>query len=46
VDVSPIILGMIPYLATLAVLVVVTLLGTRKRLGAPDALGVPYLREG
>jgi general nucleoside transport system permease protein len=46
VDVSPIVLGMIPYLATLVVLVVVTLLGTRKRLGAPEALGVPYLREG
>ena len=46
VDVPSTILGMIPYLATLAVLVVVTLLGTRKRLGAPDALGVPYVRDG
>ncbi len=46
VDVPSTILGMIPYIATLIVLVVVTLLGTRKRLGAPDALGVPYVRDG
>ena len=46
VDVPSTILGMIPYVATLIVLVVVTLLGTRKRLGAPDALGTPYVRDG
>lgn len=46
VDVPSTILGMIPYVATLIVLVVVTLLGTRKRLGAPDALGIPYVRDG
>jgi general nucleoside transport system permease protein len=46
VHVPSTVLGMIPYVATLLVLVVVTLLGTRKRLGAPDALGAPYVREG
>jgi general nucleoside transport system permease protein len=46
VDVPATVLGMIPYVATILVLIVVTVLGTRKRLGAPDALGVPYLREG
>ena len=46
VDVAPTVLGMIPYVATLVVLVVVTLLGTRRRLGAPEALGVPYVRDG
>jgi simple sugar transport system permease protein len=46
VDLQPTILGMIPYVATIAVLVVVTLFGLRKRLGAPRALGVPYAREG
>jgi general nucleoside transport system permease protein len=45
VDVASTVLGMIPYLATILVLTVVTLLGARKRLGAPDALGVPYVRE-
>ena len=46
VDVPATVLGMIPYVATVLVLIGVTILGTRKRLGAPDALGVPYLREG
>jgi ABC-type uncharacterized transport system permease subunit len=46
VDVPATVLGMIPYVATILVLTVVTVLGTRKRLGAPEALGVPYLREG
>jgi general nucleoside transport system permease protein len=46
VDIQPTILGMIPYVATFVVLVVVTVLGVHKRLGAPKALGVPYAREG
>jgi ABC-type uncharacterized transport system permease subunit len=45
VDVPATVLGMIPYVATILVLIVVTLLGARKRLGAPAALGVPYVRE-
>ncbi len=45
VDVPATVLGMIPYVATIVVLIAVTLLGVRKRLGAPAALGVPYVRE-
>jgi ABC-type uncharacterized transport system permease subunit len=44
VDVPATILGMIPYVGTIAVLIVVTALGLRRRLGAPDALGLPYVR--
>ena len=41
------VLGMLPYLATIAVLVLVTWWETKgkKRLGAPGSLGVPYMRE-
>ena len=46
IDVSSTLLGMIPYVATILVLIAVTLLGASKRLGAPGALGVPYVREG
>lgn len=46
VDVPSTVLGMIPYVATILVLIVVTVLSARKRLGAPDALGLPYVREG
>ncbi len=35
----------LPYLLTIAVLVVVSTAGARRRLGAPAALGVPYARE-
>jgi ABC-type uncharacterized transport system permease subunit len=45
VDIPSTVLGMIPYVATILVLIAVTVLGARKRLGAPDALGVPYVRE-
>jgi ABC-type uncharacterized transport system permease subunit len=45
VDVPATVLGMIPYVATILVLTIVTVLGARKRLGAPAALGVPYVRE-
>ena len=44
VDLQPTILGMIPYVATIVVLIVVTAAGLYKRLGAPQALGVPYVR--
>jgi simple sugar transport system permease protein len=36
---------MLPYLLTILVLVVLSASSTRKRLGAPAALGVPYVRE-
>lgn len=46
VDLQPTILGMIPYAATFAVLLGITALGARRRLGAPAALGEPYVRGG
>jgi ABC-type uncharacterized transport system permease subunit len=39
-------LGMLPYVFTIVVLVLITFLETfRKRVGAPAALGLPYVRE-
>ena len=38
-------LGALPYLATIAVLVIVSATALRRRLGAPAALGLPYDRE-
>jgi len=38
-------LSMLPYLLTILVLVVLSARGARKRLGAPAALGEPYVRE-
>jgi ABC-type uncharacterized transport system permease subunit len=39
-------LGMLPYLLTIVVLVIITWWESfRKRIGAPAALGVPYVRE-
>ncbi|MDQ3589332.1 MAG: ABC transporter permease, partial [Actinomycetota bacterium] len=38
-------LAMLPYLLTILVLVVLSATSTSKRLGAPAALGVPYIRE-
>jgi general nucleoside transport system permease protein len=35
----------LPYIATIVVLVIVSASGARRRLGAPAALGVPYVRE-
>jgi general nucleoside transport system permease protein len=35
----------LPYAATVIVLVVVSSRGARRRLGAPSALGIPYVRE-
>jgi ABC-type uncharacterized transport system permease subunit len=45
VDIQPTLLAMIPYLATIVVLIAVTVLGLHRRLGAPQALGEPYARE-
>jgi len=44
VDIPATILGMIPYVGTIVVLIAVTVFGLRRRLGAPDALGLPYVR--
>ncbi len=38
-------LSMLPYLLTILVLVILSARGARKRLGAPAALGEPYVRE-
>jgi simple sugar transport system permease protein len=45
VDLPATVLGMIPYVATILVLIAVTVVGGR-RLRAPDALGQPYVRAG
>jgi simple sugar transport system permease protein len=45
VNVDSTLLGMIPYVATLLVLIGITIAGARRRLGAPAALGTPYVRE-
>jgi ABC-type uncharacterized transport system permease subunit len=43
--VSPFFLKMLPYLFTIAVLILFTVYSRRKRIGAPAALGLPYERE-
>jgi general nucleoside transport system permease protein len=45
VKISPQILDSLPYLMTIAVLVVVSGGWAKRRLGAPAALGIPYERE-
>jgi len=45
VDVSPYFLKMLPYLFTVAVLILVTKRNMVKRIGSPQALGLPYDRE-
>jgi general nucleoside transport system permease protein len=45
VAVSPFFLSMLPYLFTIVVLVLATRPSSRRRLGAPAALGLPYRRE-
>jgi simple sugar transport system permease protein len=35
----------LPYVMTIVVLVIVSSAGARRRLGAPAALGTPYVRE-
>src|SRR6266702_263496 len=44
-NVTPEFLNALPYLMTVAVLVLVSTSLARRRLGAPAALGVPYVRE-
>jgi simple sugar transport system permease protein len=46
VDVPATLLGMIPYVATILVLIAVTVLGAHRRLRGPDALGEAYVRGG
>jgi simple sugar transport system permease protein len=45
VDIDPTVLGMLPYAVTFLVLILVSALGLQRRLGAPQALGIPYVRE-
>jgi general nucleoside transport system permease protein len=45
VDLPPEVFAALPYLLTIVVLVLVSSGWARKRLGAPAALGVPYVRE-
>lgn len=44
-NISPFFLNMLPYLFTIAVLVLATRETVRRRVGAPAALGLPYYRE-
>jgi ABC-type uncharacterized transport system permease subunit len=45
VTIAPELFQALPYVMTILVLVLVSSAGARRRLGAPGALGVPYLRE-
>jgi len=45
VDVAPEFLYAIPYLMTIVVLVIASTGLSKRRLGAPAALGIPYVRE-
>jgi general nucleoside transport system permease protein len=45
VTVAPELLQSLPYVMTIIVLVLVSTAGARRRLGAPAALGSPYVRE-
>ena len=44
-DLAPEVYGALPYVMTILVLAVVSTGRARRRLGAPAALGVPYIRE-
>jgi simple sugar transport system permease protein len=44
VDISPFFLDMLPYLFTIIVLVLSMRESTRRRMGAPAALGRPFVR--
>jgi len=43
--ISPNLLAMLPYISTIVVLLIGVKETLRKRIGAPSALGVPYVRE-
>ena len=47
IDIGPTVLwtNALPYVMTIVVLVVASATGARRRLGAPGALGIPYVRE-
>jgi simple sugar transport system permease protein len=45
VDLQPTLLAMIPYVATIVVLIALTIAGKGRRLGAPEALGQAYVRD-
>ena len=45
VTVAPELFQALPYVMTILVLVTVSAAGARRRLGAPGALGTPYVRE-
>jgi simple sugar transport system permease protein len=45
VDLAPEVFAALPYLLTIVVLVLVSSGWARRRLGAPAALGIPYVRE-
>ena len=45
VTVTPQVFQALPYVMTIVVLVLVSSRGARRRLGAPAALGTPYVRE-
>ncbi len=45
VHIAPDLLDALPYLMTIIVLIVVSSTGARKRLGAPAALGQPFMRD-
>jgi simple sugar transport system permease protein len=45
IDISTFFLSMLPYLFTILVLVLATRESARRRIGAPAALGQPYVRE-
>ena len=45
VDVSPYLMGMVPYLLVIAVLVFATIRLKKKRAGIPSALGSPYVPQ-
>ncbi len=45
IDISPYILGMLPYLFTIVILTVTSIKVISKRWGTPESLGTPYIRE-
>lgn len=45
VTIAPELFQALPYVMTVVVLVLVSTAGARRRLGAPAALGIPYVRE-
>jgi len=44
-SIPPELFSSLPYVLTVVVLVLVSSAGARRRLGAPAALGLPYVRE-